>query len=139
MLFVRSFPGHALHEKGLQRQTSFGPLVSSQERRALAVTLIICSSTARQPVIVGSPWGFTYEFLCSCLRRDVQDGCLRCPGGQAGRMSPANRPAAEPSRPAPLVLLRPALPRPPRRCAPPRPARPWYVGVVDSNALRLHD
>ena len=31
------FPGHALHEKGLQRQKSDGPLVSSQEQRALFV------------------------------------------------------------------------------------------------------
>ena len=33
-------PGHALHEKGLQRQKGASPLVSSQERRALAVPLI---------------------------------------------------------------------------------------------------
>ena len=33
-------PGHALHEKGLQRQIGDGTLVSSQERRALAVPLI---------------------------------------------------------------------------------------------------
>ena len=33
-------PGHALHEKGLQRQIGVGTLVSSQERRALAVPLI---------------------------------------------------------------------------------------------------
>ena len=29
--------GHALHEKGLQRQKGVGPLVSSQEQRALLV------------------------------------------------------------------------------------------------------
>ena len=33
-------PGHALHEKGLQRQIGAGTLVSSQERRALFVPLI---------------------------------------------------------------------------------------------------
>ena len=33
-------PGHALHEKGLQRQISVVTLVSSQERRALFVPLI---------------------------------------------------------------------------------------------------
>ena len=32
---VRSVPGHALHEKGLQRQKGVGPLVSSQGGRAL--------------------------------------------------------------------------------------------------------
>ena len=36
----QTFPGHALHEKGLQRQIGVGTLVSSQERRALAVPLI---------------------------------------------------------------------------------------------------
>ena len=30
-----SLPGHALHEKGVQRQKNVGPIVSSQERRAL--------------------------------------------------------------------------------------------------------
>ena len=30
-------PGHALHEKELQRQIDVGPLVSSQDRRALVV------------------------------------------------------------------------------------------------------
>ena len=34
------FPGHALHEEGLQRQIGVGTLVSSQERRALLVPLI---------------------------------------------------------------------------------------------------
>ena len=37
---VPPIPGHALHEKGLQRQIGVGTLVSSQERRALAVPLI---------------------------------------------------------------------------------------------------
>ena len=35
-----SVPGHALHEKGLQRQKGFGPLVGSQEQRALLVLVI---------------------------------------------------------------------------------------------------
>ena len=30
-------PGHALHEKGLQKQKGVGPLVTSQEQRALLV------------------------------------------------------------------------------------------------------
>ena len=45
------YPGLALHEKGLQRQIGFGTLVSSQERRALAVPLINRGSTAGQPLI----------------------------------------------------------------------------------------
>ena len=34
------FPGHALHEKGLQRQLVVGTLVSNQERRAAVVPQI---------------------------------------------------------------------------------------------------
>ena len=34
------FPGHALHEKGLQRQMDVGTLVNSQQRRALTVPVI---------------------------------------------------------------------------------------------------
>ena len=34
------FPGHALHEKGLQRQIAVGTLVNSQQRRALAVPVM---------------------------------------------------------------------------------------------------
>ena len=37
---VALFPGHALHENGLQRQIGDGTLVSSQEERALFVPLI---------------------------------------------------------------------------------------------------
>ena len=40
MLLMLLIPGHALHEKGLHRQKGAGPLVSSQERRVLAVPLI---------------------------------------------------------------------------------------------------
>ena len=47
----RIIPGHALHEKGLQRQISVGTLVSSQERRALAVPLINRSSTELRPQV----------------------------------------------------------------------------------------
>ena len=35
-----SVPGHALHEKGLQRQKGVVPLVGSQEQRALLVPVI---------------------------------------------------------------------------------------------------
>ena len=35
-------PGHAIHEKGLQRQKCVGLLVSSQEQRALLVLLMNC-------------------------------------------------------------------------------------------------
>ena len=50
-LFV-PFPGHALHDKGLQRQKGVGPLVNSQGRRALFVPVINRLSTAGQPLIL---------------------------------------------------------------------------------------
>ena len=44
-------PGHALHEKGLQRQIAVGTLVNSQQRRALAVPRLNRWSTAGQPLV----------------------------------------------------------------------------------------
>ena len=49
-LFSR-IPANVLHEKGLQRQIGVGTLVSSQERRALAVPLINRLSAAGQPLV----------------------------------------------------------------------------------------
>ena len=34
---INSFPGHTLHENGLQRHQGIGPMVTSQEQRALVV------------------------------------------------------------------------------------------------------
>ena len=45
----RVIPGHALHQKGLQRPKRFGPLVSSQEKTALAFLFINQLSTGCQP------------------------------------------------------------------------------------------
>ena len=42
------FPGHALREKGLQRQKGAAPVVSFQERRAAVVPVINRSSIARR-------------------------------------------------------------------------------------------
>ena len=73
------------------------------------------------------PHRFTWDFVCPCFRRVVQDSCLRCPCGQEGRSSPG-RTVPSASRPAP-----------PRRAAPSRPAihrpaptGPWYVRVLGS-------
>ena len=55
---LADIPGHALHEKGLQRQKGVGPLVSSQEHRALLVLRINRGSTAGfvpPPVYIGFP------------------------------------------------------------------------------------
>ena len=51
-------PGHALHEKGLQGQIGDGTLVSSQERRALAVLVINRLSNAGQ-TLISFPHRFT--------------------------------------------------------------------------------
>ena len=40
MVWYDMIPGHALHEKGLQRQKGVVPLVGSQEERALLGPLI---------------------------------------------------------------------------------------------------
>ena len=45
------FPGHALHEKNLQRQKGGGPLVGSQEQRALLVPVIVRLQTAYKPLV----------------------------------------------------------------------------------------
>ena len=122
-------PGHALHETGSQRQIGVVTLVSSQERRALAVPLINRLSTADEPVVnrgFCSSVGFKYELDCSFFRIDVQDSCLRYPGVHEGQMSPGR---TEPSTSFPA-----------RPCAaPPRPAptRPWYVRVLDSAGRKL--
>ena len=50
--------GHALHEKGIQRQVGVGTLVNSQQRKALAVPLINRWSTGHfvpPPVYIGFP------------------------------------------------------------------------------------
>ena len=49
--FGRIFPEHALHGKGLQRHKGVGPLVSSQEHRALLVSVINRLSTADEPIV----------------------------------------------------------------------------------------
>ena len=45
-------PGHALHEKGLQRQKGVAPLVGGQERIALLVPVIHRLQTVCQPLIL---------------------------------------------------------------------------------------
>ena len=56
---IMMVPGHALHEKGLQRQLAVGTLVNSQQRRALAVPVINRGQTADKPRMNRwSPAGF---------------------------------------------------------------------------------
>ena len=73
--------------------------------------------------------GFKYELDCSCFRRDVQDSCLRYPGGHEGHMYSGR---AEPStlfRPGPVWPCRRAVHRP-------ASTRPWYVRVLDSAGFK---
>ena len=49
---MKKIPGHAVHEKGLQRQIGVGTLVSSQKERALLVPVINRLSTAGQPRVL---------------------------------------------------------------------------------------
>ena len=112
-------PGNALHEKDLQRQIGDGTLVSSLERRALAVPRINRGQTADEPRVLFPHW-FTQDFLCSCFRRVVQDSCLRCRGWQKDLLSPgrtdpsASRPAR--SGPAPTPCHAPPRHDPPVGC-----------------------
>ena len=88
------FPGHALHKKDLRKQIGVGTLVSSQERRALAVLLITRSSTANQPrVNRGStadffPPSVYIGFRLFVLPNTHPGQCLRFAGGQEGGLSP---------------------------------------------------
>ena len=107
-----SVPGHALHEKGLQKQISDGTLVSNKERRALAVPVINRGWAAGQPRNLFLR-GFTYEFAWSCFRRVVQDSFLRCPRKQKNRWLPwrTDLSASRSARPGPACSLRRAPPR----------------------------
>ena len=80
-----ALPRHALHEKSLQRHKGVGPLVSSQKQRALIVPLMNRRLIAGQPRVLFLR-RFTYDFACSCFRGNVQDTCLRCPGGHEERL-----------------------------------------------------
>ena len=106
-------PGHALHEKGLQRQKGVGPLVGSQERRALLVPLINRVKTVCQPLIL-FPHSVLIRF-CLFVLLERRGDVSSMPWGNEGRLSP-ERIALSASRPA-----RPRPAAPPR--APTRPAR----------------
>ena len=110
-------PGYALREKGLQRQKGAGPLVSSQEHRALLVPRINRLSTGCQPLV----WfphrglngisfvrasGETFRRRVFDALGDTRDACLL---GQLLCLCPA-----QPS-PTPLPLRAPR-PDPPMVC-----------------------
>ena len=114
---VGRFPGHALHEKGLQRQIGVGTLLSSQKRRALFVPRFnrtFCSSTGlhRISFVRASEETFT-RVLFGTLSGTKE----RCPLGEPNRRRPF--------RPGPAWPRRRAV----HRLA---PTRPWYIRVLDS-------
>ena len=108
-----TFPGRALHEKALQRRIGDGPMVSSQERRALAVPRINCRLTGcfvPPSVYMGIRW------LVLPKSRPGQLSSMPW-GGSGTVVSWENRPVGVPSCPAP-----------PRPTAPPcaAPSRPGF-------------
>ena len=86
--------------------------------------------TAGQPPVV-FPHRFTYDFVCSCFRGDVQDSCLRCLGMQEGRVS-LGRTDPLASHPAP------SRPAPPPRSAPPRTVPPVVCPGLGFDKYFMH-
>ena len=79
-------PGHALHEKGLQRQKGVGPLVSSQEQRALLVPVInrcqpvvnrgFCSRIGLHRISLVRASGETFRRRVFDALEGTRDACL---------------------------------------------------------------
>ena len=97
-------PGHALHENGLQGQKGVGPLVSSQEQRALFVPRLNRLSTAhfvppsvyiafrlfvflekRSSDVSAIPWRVHGTFVSWANSSVGTQSCPTPPGGSAGR------------------------------------------------------
>ena len=111
-----------MHEQGLQKQKGVGPLVGSQERRALLVTAINRLQTACQPLIL-FPHSVYIAFRLFVLLGRRSGDMSSMPWGVCGMLvSSANCSVGVPSCPAP----------PRRPAVRPDPTRPWYVRVLDS-------
>ena len=119
-----------MHEKGLQRQKSVGPLVSSQERRAAVVPRINRLSTGCQPRALCSPIGLHRISLVRPSEESFRTGLSDALEGTRG-----GRHLGDPIRRRPIL----PGPAPPRRPAVrlPDPTRPWYVKVLDCSATVL--
>ena len=122
-----NIPGHALHEKSLQRQEGDGTLVSSREQKALLVPVINRLSTA----------GFVPPSVYIGFRLFV------LPGGCSGQLSSMpwgarGTVASSAKKPVGVQPCRARSAQPPRR-APPDPTRPWCVRVLDSTNLERWD
>ena len=117
---LRSIPGHALHEKGLQRQITVGTLVNSQQRRALAVPRLNRRSTAGQPRVNRLSFGCFVPppvyigFPLFVLAKRCSEQLLMVPWRARGTVAfEADRNVG--------TLVCPSSPRPTVRCALRRP------------------
>ena len=107
------FPGHALHEKGLQRQIGVEVLVCNQGRRSVVVPRINRLSTRR---FVPPSVYIEFCLFVLAMRRSRQLSSMLW-RARDPVVSWANRPVDVPSCPAPFRLAAPpcaALPRPAR-------------------------
>ena len=120
----QTFTGHALHENGLQRQKCVGPLVSSQEQRALLVPRLNRSSTAGQPRILFPHSVYIGFRLFVLLERRSCNICSMLWRVRGTLVSWATCSVGVPSGPA----------RPRRPAVRSVPTRPWYVRVLDSTS-----
>ena len=123
--WIPQIPGHAWHEKSLQRQQAVGPLVNSQEQTALLVPLVVrlCSSIGlhRISLVRASGESFKRFVLLGKRSGDLSSMPWRVRGTL---VSWANCSVGVQSCPAP--------PRRPAVC--PDPTRPCYVRVLDSTS-----
>ena len=102
-----------MHEKGLQRQTGVGTLVSSQEQRARLVPLINRWSNAGQPLILILR-RFYVRIRLFVLPKSRSRECFRFAGGQERGLSfcRIDLTAAHLFQPRAAPVLRRARPRP---------------------------
>ena len=115
--WVRQVSGHALHEKGLQRQVGIGTLVSSQERRA-AVVLVVNRTLC-------SPNGLHKISFVRASEESSKTVILDALEEKRVVLSPGR---TDP----PASHIAPPGHAPPPRRAPPRLPHPWHVRVLDS-------
>ena len=119
-----NFPGHALHEKGLQRQMGVGPLVSSQERKALMAPVVnrLSNGDFVPPSVLST------ISLVRAPEESLRTVFSICWGARGRVVSWPDRPNGVQCYPAPPLS-------PPRR-APPRPERPVVCpGIGLNNSL----
>ena len=124
---TRFLPGQALHEKGIRKYPGM-TLDVNQEQRAAAVLRKNWSSIARQPVIVFCD--SVYVGFRLFVRASEGTSGMVVFGSLEGKMGGCF--LGEPTSRRPTAPC-PAPPRPPHRCAPPRPDPPVVFPGFGSN------